>query len=278
MSDQPMSDPPMSDPPMICPLHPEDKVVALCVVCGRPVCAACRHLDEARCAVCPEHATLALVKAEEAAVKVAAEAAEAEGAPSLPVVAWEAPNHPGGDLLAFFHSARAAVLSPMRFMYTIPWARRDYRSPLFFALICGALGYLPILAHLYYAPPPLVLPPEVKAVFGDISLFKMALFALPLLPVVLSVMLLLQAGLTHLLLTLSGSAKRPFEATFRTFAYAQASNLLLFLPGIGYIAQSFYLVFFLLGGIRVAHKTGVGGALLALVPILLQQSLFSGGL
>jgi len=190
------------------------------------------------------------------------------------ILAWERAGRIN-DLGAFTHTALSALRSPLNFMNSVPWERGDLRTPLIFAILCGFIGFLAILLQLSFAPPEQLQEIQEKLLHG-ISPLQLILTSLLVLPLVFSLWLFFQAGITHLMLRLIDAAKRPFEATFRIFAYAQAASLLLLLPAIGPYAQNFYMVFFLLGGMRAAHQTRFRDGLLALIPILLQQTFMRG--
>lgn len=264
-----------------CPAHPGAAAVAACVACGRWVCPACRRVDDdglTRCAQCA---------AGEAPDAEPAEAPEAEHAPEprrLPVpaagrprtapppevevvgptpIAWEQPAR-HGDGPAFALTAREALLGPARYMGRVPWLRGDLRTPLVFAVLAGVLGQLGLMLAHHLIGPPVGLS---GAVGGLADLPPGAgLAATPLLPLMVTVSIFVGAGLAHAVLRFAGNPPRPFEATFRVYAYAEVSSLLLWLPWIGPYAARFYFVFLLLTGLRFAQNAGFSASLLAMAP------------
>ena len=69
-----------------------------------------------------------------------------------------------------------------------------------------------------------------------------------------------------MLLKLAGAAKRPYEATFRVYAYAGVTSLLALIPGLGgALAMALALLIVLLG-LRVAHRTTAGQSFLGAAP------------
>ncbi|MCB9527056.1 MAG: hypothetical protein H6703_03865 [Myxococcales bacterium] len=254
----------MSTGGLCCAVHPEAPAVAACVECGRLVCAVCRAVDVdglSRCVECraapsppdrpPQHALTA-------PPEPAADASEHLGPTPIP---WERPE--GGDIAAFFATAREALLGPTRYMGRVPWLRGELRTPLLFAVIAGVLGQLALIVQTAFFAPPAVavglaaLPPGL------------ALATAPLLPLVVTFALFLKAGAAHAMLRVAGAPPRPFEATFRVYAYAEVASLLLVVPWIGPYAARFYVVFLLLTGLRFAQAAGFSASLLAMAPTLL---------
>lgn len=187
-----------------------------------------------------------------------ADASERLGPTPIP---WERPE--GGDIAAFFATAREALLGPTRYMGRVPWLRGELRTPLLFAVIAGVLGQLGLIVQTAFFAPPAVavglaaLPPGI------------ALATAPLLPLVVTAALFLKAGAAHAMLRVAGAPPRPFEATFRVYAYAEVASLLLVVPWIGPYAARFYVVFLLLTGLRFAQAAGFSASLLAMAPTLL---------
>ncbi len=292
---------------LVCPVHPDRAAVAACLACGRWLCAECRLTDEGGMPICAACAAERAVesapgpawagaegstekdatpssddapKADEPGAAVAApgpiahpDAVEVTGeAP----IAWEHPDR-FGDFVAYGRTVFEAFTGPIRFMGRIPWVRRDLRTPLVFALVSMLLGYLGVVMAMAVDPPQLVLPAPRPGMprLPDLPPAVIALIALPVMPLMLTVLLFFEAGLAHLLVRLAGAAQRPFESTFRVFAYAQVASLLLLIPGPGKLLENFMLVFLVLTGMRLAHQTRFLAGLLALVPVMLQQLLLT---
>jgi hypothetical protein len=97
----------------------------------------------------------------------------------------------------------------------------------------------------------------------------MALATAPLLPLLVTVALFMKALAAHAMLRVAGSPPRPFEATFRVYAYAEVASLLLIVPWVGPYAARFYVIFLLLTGLRFAQGAGFSASLLAMAPTLL---------
>lgn len=178
-------------------------------------------------------------------------------------VPWEQSGR-HSDLQAFVLTAREALLGPARYMGRIPWVRGDLRTPLVFALLAGIIGQLGLMLITRFVGPPA----GMTGAAGGFSQLPVgsALATAPLLPMMVAVSIFAGAWLAHAMLRLSGDPPRPFEATFRVYAYAEVSSLLLLVPWIGPYAARFAFVFLLLTGFRMAQGAGFSASLLAMAP------------
>lgn len=180
-------------------------------------------------------------------------------------VPWEQARQ-RSDLMAFAMTAREALMGPSRFMGRIPWASTDLRAPLIFAVLAGVVGQLGLLILAPFFGP-------VAAATGAVGGMAQnpaanALSMAPLLPLMVTVSVFACAGLAHWMLRLAGNPPRPFGATFRIYAYAEVSSLLLWVPWVGPYAARFYYVLLLLTGLRLAQNAGFSASLLAMAPSL----------
>ena len=78
------------------------------------------------------------------------------------------------------------------------------------------------------------------------------------------------------MLRMFGADKRPYAGTFRVFAYAEASALLLSLPLIGGYAYVLLNTMMLLIGLRLAHQLTWPLAVAAFLPTILFQPMAFG--
>ncbi len=185
-------------------------------------------------------------------------------------IAWEQAER-YGDYEAFRRTMLAGIFSPMVFSLRIPWERGELRTPLVYALLCGIIGYTGLaLTGAQVAPQTAV--PGLEGL-TSLSPTIYGLVMLPIVPPAIAVQRFVQAALGHALLSATKQTSRPFEATFRVYAYAQTAAVMLILPGIGPYAENFYMVFLVLGGVRAAHSAGFAGGLLALLPVLMTTNL-----
>lgn len=298
---------------LVCPVHPARSAVAACLACGRWLCAECRLTDEHGMPICAACAAERAVASAPGPAWAGADARAAKEAPAErddppredaptddeagggvvaapgPIahpdavevtgeapIAWEHPDR-FGDFAAYGRTVFEALTGPIRFMGRIPWVRQDLRTPLVFALVSMLLGHLGVLMAMAVDPPQLVLPTPGPGMpkLPDVPPAVLGLIVLPVMPLMLTALLFFEAALAHLLVRLAGAARRPFEATFRVFAYAQVASLLLLIPGPGKLLENFLLVFLVLTGMRIAHQTRFLAGMLALVPVLLQQMLLT---
>ena len=88
--------------------------------------------------------------------------------------------------------------------------------------------------------------------------------SLVLIPVQIVLGTFIQSGITHVSLMICGGANKPFEATFRTFAYAGgAISALFFIPVCGWAAAGIWGIVVQCIGLARVHEIGTGRAVLA---------------
>lgn len=291
---------------MECARHPESPAIAACIECGDLVCAECRRLAADGMGRCPDCSTTEAPDASDASEAVDSMSnadalvtlepgvqlatidrdAAADGAPppevdddvvdvsGLAPIPWEHPER-FGDSAAFRASVTQMVFAPMQFMTRVPWVRGDLQTPLLFAVLCGVLGFVGMT--LVGAVVPIPLAPGstfTLAPLGALPPTISRLIQLPLLPLTLTLLVFMQAGLAHALLSAVGGTRRPFEATFRVFCYAQAALLFLVIPQAGPHITVMFTVLLVLSGMRAAHATTFATGLLALTPVMIGQLFF----
>ncbi len=182
----------------------------------------------------------------------------ARGAPRGPT------GSPGGEFSlqdpvgSFVSTARGVLLNPTSFFRGI--ARQgDFLNPAVFALICALISaLLGGLISLLLAP--FLAGPEDtggEALAGGLLGFVGTLI---LSPIYTAVVLLIFAGISHLLvLLLVKPSHAGFEATFRVFCYATATQLVSWIPIVNIVAGIYAIVLSVLG-IREVHDTTTGRA------------------
>lgn len=78
--------------------------------------------------------------------------------------------------------------------------------------------------------------------------------------------LFIGAGIFHLMLSLLGAARQPFEATFRVVAYAMGSTSLIgVIPICGGIIGGLYAIYLYIVGLADVHETDVTKAAIAVL-------------
>jgi hypothetical protein len=164
---------------------------------------------------------------------------------------------------SFIDVVRRLVLQPTAFFAGIP-RRGNFLNPLVFALICIEISVILVGLLNVMGLPGGVL--WLAAPRGDQGFFAFV-GALVLAPIAGAVGLLITALIAHLLVRLVvGPSNSGFEATFRVASYTSVTNLLGWLPFIGWLF-SLYRVYLAIVGIREVHGTTTGkAALVVLIP------------
>lgn len=196
----------------------------------------------------------------------------------LAPIAWEMPDRYGSPE-AVLRTMADAFRAPFAFMARVPWLRRDLVTPLAFAIIVGVLGHLALILALWMTPGieiPMALPVEQLGLKDVPAPVVYMLFA-PLSPLSVAFEVFLQAGLVHVILRFTEGPRRPFEATFRVFCYAQVTAPLAVIPVIGLFARQILMVVLILSGIRQAHDATFSRTLIAVMPLFLLQAILSAG-
>lgn len=279
--------------PRTCPEHPERAAVAACLECARLLCSDCVRRDEDGLAVCeaclnaPASGYVAVQQPYEdlrgperpyevediVSIGRSSQRDEQTGQPIVPVP-WEDDRQPS-DVRAFIKTVRMGLLRPVDYMQRIPWDRGTLTSPLIFAVLAGMLGQLGLTAGMLLNPEP------VKKALADvpelahISPTAFVLFMIPFIPLAVALGVFFKSWIAHTLLMLIGAATRPYEATFRVFAYAEVSTVFLLIPVLGPFAQKFFMVFLVLNGLRSGQSAGLTAGIIALLPIIAMQ-MFGG--
>jgi hypothetical protein len=292
-----------------CGHHPERPAAAVCIDCETPLCFACRHVGHdglSRCEACLEQTRLpALSRADDDAPaepepplfvpetlpddtvralpapeppEPQSPADKAEAAARLVAtvepIPWEqAERYPAP--LAMWLTLTAILRSPLHAVVRIPWERRDFVTPLVLAVSAGVLGHIGILVSAFlFADLNAVLGPQFHEL--GVSPVAGALIAMTTVPLGITLKLFLASALSHFLLKSVGAARRPYEATFRIFAYAGVTSLLALIPGLGApLAMAMTLLVVLLG-IRVAHRATPGQSFLGAAPHFVALLLSAG--
>ncbi len=274
-----------------CGHHPERPAGAVCIDCGTPLCSACRHVGHdglSRCEACLAQTRLPALSADDDAPEPPLFVPETrtEGTPralpapepeparpddaaarlvaTLEPIPWEQAERYSAPL-AMWLTLTAILRSPLHAVVRIPWERNDFVTPLVLGVSAGILGHLGILLSAFmFADLNAVLGPQFREL--GVPPVAGALIALTTVPLAITLKLFLASGLSHFLLKSVGAARRPYEATFRVFAYAGVTSLLALIPGLGApLAMAMTLLVVLLG-IRVAHRATPAQSFLGAAP------------
>jgi hypothetical protein len=183
---------------------------------------------------------------------------------------WESGE---GFINAFCKTAREALFSPSRFFKKVA-SGTGYWISLIYALICGALAdYTNIFwIWLFYSMFSQSLPPRYANILSFFSGIAV-IFLLIVLPVFEAFSLLIGSAVIHLCLMIVGGNKKGYEATFRTFSYANSARLFYVIPfsiipfliPILYFVLTVYHLILIVIGIRECNEISTGRALLAVL-------------
>lgn len=193
---------------------------------------------------------------------------EAGGSPSGPPRGPA--GSPGGEfnlqdpIGSFIRTAREVLLNPVNFFRGI--ARQgDFISPAIFALICALVsaflgGIIGLVLSPFFAGPG----DTGEALLGGVVGFVASLI---LWPIITAIVLLIFAGILHLMtLVVIGSRNPGFETNYRIVLYASAIQLVSWIPVVNLLAYIYGVVLWVFG-VREMHSTTTRQAVLvALVP------------
>jgi hypothetical protein len=192
----------------------------------------------------------------------------------LEPIPWEQAER-YSSFLAMWLTLVAILKNPLLAVARIPWVRHDFVTPLVLCVTAGVLGHIGILASAFlFADVDALLGPRF-AEYG-VSPVAGSLLSLTTVPLGVALRLYLTSAIAHFLLRSVGAVKRPYEATFRIFAYAGTCSLLALLPGVGAPVSMAMTLLVVLLGIRVAHRATPGQSFLGAAPHFLGLMLDSG--
>ncbi len=152
--------------------------------------------------------------------------------------------------------------------------------PLMYALILGSIGgFVGLVWQTLFSTLGGFLGrggTEEMAILGTLAIgAKIAIFAV-LTPLFVIIGLFIGSGIAHVCLMIAGGANKSFETTYRVFAYTSGSTALIGLvPICGGIVAGIWAIVCEIIGLREAHETTTGKAVLA---ILLPLVVCCGGL
>ena len=192
-------------------------------------------------------------------------------------VPWE--TKAGGFFGDLFATVKMVLFKPGEFFQEMPTSGGLGR-PLLFAIICGSIGiifsifyqaaYFMLTAGMSDIFQPGMLPPEFEA-FSSIPMVGVLLGLMIASPILVVFMMFIVSFFVNLFLLIVRGAGGGYEATFRTMAYVQATQLLNVVPLLGGAVSGIWGLVLIIIGLSKAHNTGVGRVIVALivVPILL---------
>lgn len=206
---------------------------------------------------CPRCQTL-LISPEE---KGASAASSLPGRPKIvrsPGVDWELRNS-WLDVAAFWRTSKSILFHPSAIFAALNYDSGIGNS-LVYLLIYGSLGqiigrYWITILGIHYGIK------ESNALDNTLHFAATMLLT----PVIFLGLILVAAGLVHLILRILLSSRRPFSATFQVMAYASgAASIINVIPILGRIAMPLWALVLYLIGLSKAHHTSKAKVFFAL--------------
>lgn len=189
---------------------------------------------------------------------------EAQEGLSLPP--WEQ-REDYGVLNGLYLTIKGVMLAPGPFFQRMP-TRQGLFQPLLFAVVVGvAASFFSWMWTLTGSSlQALVQESFEEAVKAPIYSFLAFLFS----PLTVAAVVMLKAGVIHLVLMMAGGNRLGFEATFRVAAYGEATSILALLPFCGSAVGALWALVVTIIGVYSIHETEPWKAVLAvLAPLLL---------
>jgi hypothetical protein len=196
---------------------------------------------------------------------------ENPASPSTLEPAWER-SAELGLLASISRTISEVLLNPTR-TFAAMTQTGGLRVPLIYYLILGIVGTEVSLAYRFVMAlinPSSVFPEYKGEITTDFILMSFAGFAI-LAPLLVAAGAFVSSSVFHISLMALGSAKKPFEATFRVFCYAAGSAMVFqLIPLCGEVIQPVWAIICLIIGLRQVHQIELPMAIAAVVlPVLL---------
>ena len=183
--------------------------------------------------------------------------------PPAPVpIPWEEPGRPIGS--ALLETIQMIMTRPSEAFARMP-LNTDLLRPILYALIVGMVGLLAQTVYdtLFSTLFSQLLPmfsDQKDALFGAIGGVVGLFFG----PVLIPLVLVVGAAITHLMLMLLGGGQKGWTATFRVLAYAMTSSLFLLIPLVGGLINFVAGLIFQTIGLADVHGMSRGRAFAAI--------------
>jgi len=177
-----------------------------------------------------------------------------------------------GFFAAVFETIKGVLLNPTSTFADMK-TEGGLGTPIIYALILGSIGGIIglIWQGLFENISSMIgrMGVEEFATFAAFGAIRFIVFAI-LTPLFVVVGLFIVSGICHLCLMIVGGANKSFEATFRVFAYTSGSVALMQLvPICGALVAGIWAIVCEIIGLREAHETTTGKAVLAvLLPVI----------
>lgn len=196
---------------------------------------------------------------------------EKGASPAILEPAWER-SAELGLLASIGRTISEVLLNPTR-TFAAMTQTGGLRVPLLYYLILGIIGTEVSLAYRFVMAlinPSSVFPEYKGEITTDFILMSFAGFFV-LAPLLVAAGAFVSSSIFHISLMALGSAKKPFEATFRVFCYAAGSAMIFqLIPLCGEVIQPVWAIICLIIGLRQVHQIELPMAIAAVVlPVLL---------
>ncbi len=199
------------------------------------------------------------------------------GAPreGLALPPWEQ-RETYGLLNGLYLTIKGVMLAPGRFFHRMP-VGTGLGQPLFFAVVIGtAAAFVSWMWTLTGSSLQMLVNEDITGAFRA-PLVSFGSFVLS--PLLVSVLVTLQAVLIHGMLMVVGGNRLGFEATFRVCAYTEAASVLVLLPFCGSFVGTVWGLAAAVIGVYSIHETDPWRAVVAvLAPMLLCLAATGGAL
>jgi len=179
-----------------------------------------------------------------------------------------------GFVSAFIETMKLVLMEPAK-AFSMMKREGGLGGPLLFAILSGWIGGSAALVYNFVWQTALshslgnttTMPAGMPAILSGAGMTAVGLvLMLFLLPVFLTVGIFIGSGITHLCLTLLGSAKQPFETTFRVACFSiGATGLLQLLPLCGGYVYAIWNIVAQCIGLSKAHEITTGKAVTAVL-------------
>jgi len=213
----------------------------------------------------------ALIECPSCKKRVMVEGERADGTP------WD--RAVGGKRLeAFLDTIKRSLFEPVKFFRDVANSK-EWMMPVIFTLIITFFVFIIVAAYKIgfgafmlsvENSNPGFFPQEFQAHFAGFPLWITIIGGALALPVMTTIMLLIQSSLYHICLMITGGAKVGFIKTFRVTCYCAGPQVLQVVPFLGgFIATAWQMTLAIIG-LKEVHGTSYGKSVLAVfLPMLI---------
>ncbi len=179
-----------------------------------------------------------------------------------------------GFFHGMYHTIKQVMLSPIEFFKSMPVRGGIARPLVFYLLISEVVAVFAFIFQMMGMAALTTIAPAESAAdsMGMMSILGVGSSALILIlyPLLFTIGLFINSGITHFFLMIFKAADSGFEATFRVSAYGNAPIVLAIVPLVGPIVGTIWTLFVLIIGYKYAHRASYGQVVMALLtPLLL---------